>query len=223
MRLLRGAVEVALARGTAWMKPKDIAVNSNPAPKRFGTPGFRAWAAHRARDACWCSRDATPGAARRAAGGASRSTARSNRATTPRQVYEWMAVAHKALGDDEPSRRRLCHRGEHLRTTRRRAGTSLQAQIARRPDDARRSRSSDASRGGATNKQVAEQICISEKTVEPASGQHLRQTRCLVAHRGSGVGARKQLAVASFCIICTISDSGICMVCPDAAARPDDA
>src|SRR6185436_12091027 len=68
---------------TAWMKPKDIAVNWNPVPKRSVRPAFargrRTRAVH-----CWCSRagtgkPSTPWRRRFA------STGYSNRATTPRR------------------------------------------------------------------------------------------------------------------------------------------
>ena len=47
--------------------------------------------------------------------------------------------------------------------------------------------------GGATNRQVAQQIFISEKTVAPAPGQHLRQARGVVPHRRGGLGAPHNL------------------------------
>ena len=177
----------------------------------FGTPGFRAWAAH-ARGAMLAqqgrhaeSLDALQAALREYR------TQQSRYETA--QVYEWMAVAHKALGDDDAGRRRRCHRGEHLRPTRRRAGTSLRPGLARRPDAAR-DRDPPAHRRRRHQQASRRADLHQREDRRQAPGQHLRQTRRLVAHRGSGVGARKQLAVTSLCIICTTSRPGICMVCP---------
>ena len=132
----------------------------------FGTPGFRAWAAH--------ARGAILGQQGRHAESldALRASLREYRTQQSRyetaQVYEWMAVAHKALGDDalaaadaataeniyaqlgvEPAQ--VCGHGSPGDLTPR------EIEILRRIAD------------GATNKQVAEQVCISEKTV----GRHL--------------------------------------------------
>ena len=116
-------------RGTTWMKPKGIASELESGAEAFGTPGFRAWAAH-ARGACWCSRDGTANALDALQAALREYRIQQSRYETA-QVYEWMAVAHKALGDDDAGRRRRRHRGEHLRPTRRRAGTGLRPE--RRP------------------------------------------------------------------------------------------
>ncbi len=96
------------------------------------------------------------------------------------QVYEWMAVAHKGLGDEQLAAAdtataeniyaQLGVEPAQICVTTSPAGlTRREIEILRRIA------------GGATNRQVAEQIYISEKTVGQAPGQYLRQARG--AHR----------------------------------------
>jgi len=165
MRLLRAAVDVALVRGDldeAEMHCDELESGAEV----FGTPGFRAWAAH-ARGAILAQQGRHAESL-----DALRASLREYRTQQSRyetaQVYEWMAVAHKALGDDalaaadaataeniyaqlgvEPAQ--VCGHGSPGGLTPR------EIEILRRIA------------GGATNKQVAEQVCISEKTV----GRHL--------------------------------------------------
>ena len=61
MRLLRGAVEVALAGG--FERPNNCP-ELEAGAEAFGTPGFRAWAAH-ARGAILVQRGSTPRRSRR--------------------------------------------------------------------------------------------------------------------------------------------------------------
>ena len=165
MRLLRAAVEVALARGNLDEAERHCDELESGA-EVFGTPGFRAWAAH-SRGAILAqqgrhteSLDALQAALREYR------TQQSRYETA--QVYEWMAVAHKALGDDELAAADLA------------TAENIYAQLGVEPAQVCGHRSPGGLTpreieilrrvaGGATNKQVAEQVCISEKTV----GRHL--------------------------------------------------
>ena len=98
MRLLRGAVEVALARGD-FDEAERYCAEMESSAEAFGTPGFRAWAAH-ARGAVLVQQGRHAEAL-----GALEAALREYRTQQSRyetaQVYEWMAIAHKALGDDD--------------------------------------------------------------------------------------------------------------------------
>jgi tetratricopeptide (TPR) repeat protein len=98
MRLLRGAIEVALARGNVDEAERYCGEMESGA-EAFGTPDFRAWAAH-ARGAVLVQQgrhaealDTLQAALREYRTQQSRYEAA--------QVYEWMAIAHRGLGDDE--------------------------------------------------------------------------------------------------------------------------
>lgn len=98
MRLLRGAVEVAMARGNLDEAERYCGEMESSA-EAFGTPGFRAWAAH-ARGAILVqqgrhaeSLDALQAALREYR------TQQSRYETA--QVYEWMALAHRGLGNED--------------------------------------------------------------------------------------------------------------------------
>ena len=165
MRLLRAAVEVALARGNLDEAERHCDELESGA-EVFGTPGFRAWAAH-SRGAILAqqgrhaeSLDALHAALREYR------TQQSRYETA--QVYEWMAVAHKALGDDE------------LAAADSATAENIYAQLGVEPAQVCGHSSPGGLTpreveillrvaGGATNKQVAEQVRISEKTV----GRHL--------------------------------------------------
>ena len=165
MRLLRAAVEVALARGNLDEAERHCDELESGA-EAFGTSGFRAWAAH-SRGAILAqqgrhaeSLDALQAALREYR------TQQSRYETA--QVYEWMAVAHKALGDDE------------LAAADSATAENIYAQLGVEPAQVCGYRSPGGLTpreveilrrvaGGATNKQVAEQVRISEKTV----GRHL--------------------------------------------------
>ncbi|WP_102144627.1 LuxR C-terminal-related transcriptional regulator [Mycobacterium hubeiense] len=165
MWLLRAAVEVALARGDLDEAERHCG-ELEAGSEAFGTPGFRAWAAH-ARGAILVRRGRYTEAL-----AALNSALREYRTQQSRyetaEVYEWIAISHKALGDDGASRADaataaniyaqlgvepapVCGAGTPGGLTKR------EIEILRRIAD------------GATNRQVAEQICISEKTV----GRHL--------------------------------------------------
>jgi DNA-binding NarL/FixJ family response regulator len=165
MRLLHGAVEVALSRGSLDEAERHCAELESGA-EVFGTPGFRGWAAH-ARGAILVQR-AQYAKALDALQAALREYRSQQSRYETAQVYEWMAIAHKGLGEHqlaaadtataeniyaqlgvEPAQ--VCGASSPGGLTKR------EIEILRRVAD------------GATNKQVAEQICISEKTV----GRHL--------------------------------------------------
>jgi DNA-binding NarL/FixJ family response regulator len=165
MRLLRAAVDVALARGNVEEAERHCEEIESSA-EVFGTPGFRAWAAH-ARGAIMTQRgrhaealDALQAALREYR------TLQSRYETA--QVYEWMAFAHKALGDHELAAADAAT-AENIYAQ---LGVEPAQVCAQGPSGGLTPREIDILRrvaGGATNKQVAEQVCISEKTI----GRHL--------------------------------------------------
>jgi DNA-binding NarL/FixJ family response regulator len=165
IRLLRGAVDVALARGNVDEAERHCR-ELESAAEAFSTPGFRAWAAH-AHGAILAQQGRHAEAL-----DALQSALREYRLQQSRyetaQVYEQMAVAHRGLGDDELAAAdtataeniyaqlgvepaQVCGQGSPGGLTKR------EIEILRRIA------------GGATNRQVAEQLFISEKTV----GRHL--------------------------------------------------
>lgn len=165
VRLLRAAVEIALTREN-YDEAETHCRELESSAAAFGTPGFLAWAAH-ARGALLVRRGMFDEAL------VSLETAlREYRTQQARyetaEIYEWMALAHKGLGDEglaaadaataenifgqlgvEPPR--ICGTPTPGRLTRREV--DVLARIA----------------AGATNKQVGAQLYISEKTV----GRHL--------------------------------------------------
>jgi DNA-binding NarL/FixJ family response regulator len=165
MRLLRGAVEVALARD-CLDEAEGHCRELEAGAEAFGTPGFRAWAVH-ARGAILVQRS-QPADALDALQSALREYRTQKSRYETAEVYEWMAIAHKALGDDELAAAdaataegiygqlgvepaRVCGPTSPGGLTKREI--EILARIA----------------GGATNRQVAQQLFISEKTV----GRHL--------------------------------------------------
>ncbi|HET7667738.1 MAG TPA: LuxR C-terminal-related transcriptional regulator [Mycobacterium sp.] len=161
MRLLRGAVEVALARN-ALDEAERHCDELESGAAAFGTPGFRAWAAH-ARGALLVQQGRHAEAVDALEAALREYRIQQSRYETA-HVYEWMALAHKALGDNE------------LATADSATAENIYAQLGVEPGPVcgRSSPSGLTKReiqilrliaGGATNKQVAEQICISEKTV----------------------------------------------------------
>lgn len=165
MRLLRASVEVALARGSLDEGERYCAELESGA-EAFATPGFRAWAAH-ARGALLTQQ----GQHARALGlleAALREYRTQQSRYETAQIYEWMALAHKGLGDEQRAAADSAtaeniyaqlgvEPAQICVTSTARGLTKREIQILQRIA------------GGATNKQVAEQICISEKTV----GRHL--------------------------------------------------
>lgn len=161
MRLLRAAVEIALARedlDEAEQHCNELAAGA----AKFVTPGFRAWAAH-ARGAVQVRRG------HYADGLTSLELAlRDYRAQESRyeaaEVYEWMALAHRGLGAED-----VAAADEATAATIYRqlgvepvpvCGVGTPAGLTKREIEIVR-----AIAKGATNKQVAESLFISEKTV----------------------------------------------------------
>lgn len=165
MWLLRGAVEVALARGNLVEAEQHCAELESGA-ETFGTPGFRAWAAH-ARGAVLVRQGRYAEAISALEAALREYRVQQSRYDTA-QVYEWLALAHNGLGEDE------------LAAADTATADNIYSQLGVEPvqpcgvDSAGglTKREVDILRrvaGGATNKQVAEELCISEKTV----GRHL--------------------------------------------------
>ena len=165
MRLLRGAVEVALARDCldeAEQHCRELEAGA----EAFGTPGFRAWAAH-ARGAILV-RQGRHAEALDALGSALREYRTQQSRYETAQVYEWMAVAHKALGADETAAADVAT-SENIYAQlgvepAQPCGPSSPGGLTKREIEVLKRIA-----GGATNRQVAEQLFISEKTV----GRHL--------------------------------------------------
>ena len=161
MRLLHGAVEVALARGSVEEAERHCAEMESGA-EAFGTPGFRAWAAH-ARGAILVQQGQHPDALVSLEAALREYRTQQSRYETA-QVYEWMAIAHKGLGNDELAAAdtataeniyaQLGVEPAHV------CGSAAPGGLTKREIEILR-----CVAAGATNKQVAEQICISEKTV----------------------------------------------------------
>jgi DNA-binding NarL/FixJ family response regulator len=161
MRLLHGAVEVALVRGSVEEAERHCAEMESGA-EAFGTPGFRAWAAH-ARGAILVQQGQHPDALVSLEAALREYRTQQSRYETA-QVYEWMAIAHKGLGNDELAAAdtataeniyaQLGVEPAHV------CGSAAPGGLTKREIEILR-----CVAAGATNKQVAEQICISEKTV----------------------------------------------------------
>ncbi|MCW2513471.1 MAG: response regulator containing a CheY-like receiver domain and an DNA-binding domain [Mycobacterium sp.] len=165
MRLLRAAVEVALIRDSvdeAEAHCRELETGA----EAFGTPGFKAWAAH-ARGAVLVQRGEYGPAL-----GALQAALREYRTQQCRyetaEVYELMAIAHEALGDADlaaahAATAQSIYRQLGVEPARTSAGPGQGGLTKREIEILARIAS------GATNKQVADQIFISEKTV----GRHL--------------------------------------------------
>ena len=161
MRLLRGAVEVALARNSldeAEMYCREL----EDGAEAFGTPGFRAWAAH-ARGAILVQRGGNDDALTVLQSALREYRIQKSRYETA-EIYEWMALAHRALGDDDTAAADAA------------TAQSIYDQLGVEPAGICGSSSSGGLTKreleiltgiarGATNRQVAQQIFISEKTV----------------------------------------------------------
>ena len=159
--MLRGAVEVSLARNDLEEADR-YCVELEEGAKDFGTPGFRAWAAH-ARGAIMVKREEHVGALE-----VLETALREHRIQKSRyesaQIYEWMALAHRALGDEATAAADIA------------TAQSIYDQLGVEPAGICGSESPGgltkreleiltAIARGATNRQVARQIFISEKTV----------------------------------------------------------
>lgn len=166
MRLLRAAVEVALNRGSVD-DAEACCSELESGAEAFGTPGFKAWAAH-ARGTVFVRRGEY-GRALDALQVALREYRTQQCRYETAEVYECLATVHRALGDDDRAAADAA------------TAKSIYTQLGVRVQPASRERAPVAGltkreieilariASGATNKQVAEQIFISEKTV----GRHL--------------------------------------------------
>jgi DNA-binding NarL/FixJ family response regulator len=165
MRLLHGAVEVALSRGSLD-EAEQYCRELESGAEAFGTPGFRGWAAH-ARGAILVQQAQHAEALDTLQAALREYRSQQSRFETA-QVYEWMAIAHKGRGDHQ------------LAAADAATAENIYAQLGVEPAEVCGSSSPGGLTkreieilrriaGGAKNKQVAEQICISEKTV----GRHL--------------------------------------------------
>ncbi|MFC3776801.1 response regulator transcription factor [Mycolicibacterium holsaticum] len=164
MRLLFGAVEVALSRDDIDEAERHCQELESGAAA-FGTPGFRAWAAH-ARGAVLVRRAQHAHALEVLEGALREYRVQQCRYETA-QVYEWMSVAHRGLGEQDLAAADAATAENiyaQLGVESSQCASPLPGGLTRREIDILRRVAS-----GGTNKQVAEQICISEKTV----GRHL--------------------------------------------------
>ena len=165
MWLLRGAVEVALARDGLDEAERHCTELESGADA-FRTPGFRAWAAH-ARGAVLVRREQYAQAIEALQAALREYRTQQSRYETA-QVYEWMALAHRGLGNDELSAADAAT-AENIYAQlgvepAQVCGTAVPGGLTKREMEILH-----LVAAGATNRQVADQICISEKTV----GRHL--------------------------------------------------
>ena len=165
MRLLRGAVEVALVRD-ALDEAEQHCSELESGAEAFGTPGFRAWAAH-ARGAILVRRARHAEALEPLQSALREYRTQQSRYDTA-QVYEWMAIAHRALGDDAAAAADTATAeniyGQLGVAPAQVGGPTSPGGLTKREIEILKRIA-----GGATNRQVAEQLFISEKTV----GRHL--------------------------------------------------
>ena len=161
MRLLHGAVEVALARNDLDEADRYCRELEDGA-EAFGTPGFRAWSAH-ARGAILVQRGDFSGGLPVLQSALQQYRIQKSRYETA-QIYEWMAVAHRGLGEIEVAAADAA------------TAQSIYDQLGVEPAGICGSEAPGgltkreleiltATARGATNRQVAQQIFISEKTV----------------------------------------------------------
>lgn len=165
VRLLRAAVEIALACD-AVDDAEAHCRELEAAAEVYSTPGFRAWAAH-ARGAVAVRRGAFHDALTAFDAALGHYRVQQSRYETA-EVYEWMALAHSGLGDDAAAAADVA------------TAEAVYEQLAVQPSGACARKSPGgltrrevevlrAIASGATNRQVAQQIRISENTV----GRHL--------------------------------------------------
>ena len=165
MRLLRGAVEVALARD-ALDEAEQHCSELESGAEAFGTPGFRAWAAH-ARGALLVRRGRRAEALESLQSALREYRTQQSRYETA-QIYEWMAIAHRELGDDEAAAADAAT-AENIYGQLRVEPAQVCGPTAPGGLTKREIEILEQIAQGATNRQVAEHLYISEKTV----GRHL--------------------------------------------------
>lgn len=165
MRLLRGAIDVALARDDLDEADQHC-LELETGAQAFATPGFRAWASH-ARGAILARRGQHEEAL-----DSLQSALREYRTQQSRyeaaQVYECMAIAHRGLGENAQAEADSATAAEIYRQL----GIVSAPLIRRGPAGGLTKRELEILQqisSGATNRDVADQLVISEKTV----GRHL--------------------------------------------------
>lgn len=165
MRILRAAVEVALACD-AVDEAEAHCRELEAGAEAYATPGFRAWAAH-ACGALAVRRGEFAGALVSLEAALRHYRVQRSRYESA-EVYEWMALAHNGLGDETAAAADVA------------TAEAIYEQLAVQPSGACARRTPGgltrrelevlrAVAGGATNRQVANEIHISENTV----GRHL--------------------------------------------------
>jgi DNA-binding NarL/FixJ family response regulator len=160
MRLLHAAVGVALARDDLDEAERYCAELESGAAS-FGTPGFRAWASH-SWGAVLVRREQHAEAIDVLQAALRAYRTQQSRFETA-QVDEWMAVAHKGLGNHELAAADAATAENiylQLGVEPARVCGATGAGLTKRETEILRRVAA-----GATNKQIAEQIFISEKTV----------------------------------------------------------
>ncbi|HEV7422223.1 MAG TPA: LuxR C-terminal-related transcriptional regulator [Mycobacterium sp.] len=165
MRLLRAATDTALRLGS-FDEAEKYCTELETGARTFGTPGFRAWAAH-ARGTIMVQRGQYHPAL-----DALQAALREYRTQQCRyevaEVYDWMAIARKALGETQLA----VGDAATAQSIYRQLGVESAVTFGQPSHGGLTKREIEILiriADGATNKQVAEQIFISEKTV----GRHL--------------------------------------------------
>jgi DNA-binding NarL/FixJ family response regulator len=165
IRLLRAAVEVALARDCAD-EAETLCRELEEGAVDFGTSGFRAWS-HHARGAVLVTRGEYPPALEALHAALRHYRTQQWRYETA-EVYEWMARAHAALNEQQVAAADKATAQSIYRQlgsqTVPNTGTHSPGGLTKREVEILTEIA-----GGATNKRVAQQLVISEKTV----GRHL--------------------------------------------------
>jgi ATP/maltotriose-dependent transcriptional regulator MalT len=165
MRLLRAAVDVALARDDL-AEARRLCAELTEGATMFATPGYRAWAAHA--QGAVLTRSGAYEQALASLDEALRHYREQRARYESAEVYEWKAMAHNGLGDRAAADADLATAEsiyEQLAVQPSAVcGRSIPGGLTRREVEVLR-----ALAGGATNRQVAQSIFISEKTV----GRHL--------------------------------------------------
>ncbi|BBY15297.1 LuxR C-terminal-related transcriptional regulator [Mycolicibacterium litorale] len=166
MRLLRAAVEIALARGQ-FDDAERYCRELEEGAARFGTAGFRGWAAH-ARGAVDVRQGRYAEALERLAAALREYRTQQSRYEAA-EVYEWMALAHRASGDEaaaaaDSATAESIYAQLGVESTAM-CGNPSPGGLTKRELDILRRIAAD----GASNRQLAQQMFISEKTV----GRHL--------------------------------------------------
>ncbi len=182
IRLLRAAVEIALGRDSLD-EAESYCRELESSAAAFDTPGFRAWAAH-ARGAVHVRRGEFGEALVSLQAALREYRIQQSRYETA-EVYEWLALAHRGLGDHESAAADAAT-AESIYTQlgvepAGICGSTAPGGLTRRELDVLARIAS-----GATNKQVAQQLHLSEKTV----GRHLANiyTKLGVSTRTAAAG-----------------------------------